>query len=535
MTKISNNRIPQFLQNDLDRLDKYLSGRTGDHVAVFDIGTRAARLLVGPKKVPSYWVKGEFFSAGYPFMLGRDIDQSTRTMDLNSVSLSKVINMMAILNTALRQRNITDVDAIGTAVFRWLANRAEVLNHIQKQTGLRIDDITGPMEAELTLRSVWSVLEKTEGRARKIGDNDYIAVVDQGGGSIEVSWMRWADRLKARPKIESARSDNLGTIALLNEFLSRGGKGQLVDPSENRARISTQTNRVRTFARETITSWKTLIRQDDVPGGEVHLFGIGTALTKLANVSSFNGHGRFVDLDRMEREVADRAAVYDGSNQLVMTLYKALNGESTDRTQLLDISDLSEDLTIMYGIPAFLEVTKAIGLTGISVFGFGLRFGYYLWKYEKREPLPFIPSDESGPYTFVSYARKNALPVYREMHELHRRGYRMAYDAGIAPSEDYRSAIARMLKRCTSVVVYWTKESVASDEVRLEILFAVRKKIPIIQVFLEPLELPDDLELAIGWQQYVSRYEQSFDRYIELITSALPESTKILASSDRRT
>jgi len=530
----SNNRrqsrrssLPPHIQSDIDRLTRYLGQRQREHVAIFDIGTRAARLLVGPKNSTGNWVKSEFFNVGYVYELGADVDREKRTLDVGSRSLRRTANFMQTYRQALNRGGVSEIDAIGTAIFRWLTNRVEVLDYIERRSGLRIDAISGGLEAELTLRSVYTILERHPDETLKPAPSDYIAVADQGGGSTEVSWMRWSERLEDRPRIDSVRSDRLGTVALRNEFFNRNAKGETVEPGKNRSNIGPQTKRISQLARQEFQDWPSLLRASRKAGEKVHLFGVGSAITTAANVAGFKNHRRPLSSEAMDAEVDRLAEKYDSSGRQVLSLYKALEGlQGSGAKAFENPRRIKSDLSVLYGLPIFSEVAKAMDVQEISVFGFGLRFGYYLWKYAQHEPLPFVRSDTAGPFAFVSYARKDRLPVYRELHELNSAGFRVAYDESIKPTEIYQEVISRLISGCAIVVVFWTKNSVRSKEVQKEILFAIRQRKRILQVFLEDVEVPHEIDFELGAEQYVSRHDLAFDEYLELIASAIPETCR---------
>ena len=135
-----------------------------------------------------------------------------------------------------------------------------------------------------------------------------------------------------------------------------------------------------------------------------------------------------------------------------------------------------------------------------------------------RVPFPAYHGDD--PFIFVSYAHSDAEIVYREIRKFHEQGYPVWYDEGIAPGNEWTAEIAKALNNCSLFVVMITPDSVASDNVKNEINFAVSRKKPFIAIHLKPTVLPDDLELQIGTKQAILKYNMTEEEYVYKYTNA---------------
>ncbi len=93
------------------------------------------------------------------------------------------------------------------------------------------------------------------------------------------------------------------------------------------------------------------------------------------------------------------------------------------------------------------------------------------------------------PYIFVSYSHKDSSRVYPILSQLHREGYRIWYDEGITPTDEWRGVINEHIRDCAVFMVFVTGDSMASHEVIKECTYAInlRKKLHII--YLE--KVPD--------------------------------------------
>lgn len=139
-------------------------------------------------------------------------------------------------------------------------------------------------------------------------------------------------------------------------------------------------------------------------------------------------------------------------------------------------------------------------------------------------PIPFEAYDGEEPFIFISYAHKDAALVYPEIQALHEQGYRIWYDEGIDPGNEWPDQIARALGRCANFLVFITKNAVASKNVKNEINFALNRDKPFLAVHLEQLTLPEGLELRMGDIQAIMRWRIREDHYVRKIGKTLDPS-----------
>ncbi len=111
---------------------------------------------------------------------------------------------------------------------------------------------------------------------------------------------------------------------------------------------------------------------------------------------------------------------------------------------------------------------------------------------------PFEAYTGDEPYIFVSYAHKDSALVFPELVALRDKGYRIWYDEGIDPGNEWPEDIAKALRDCAYFVVFITPYSVDSPYVRKEIDFALKKKLTFVPVYLLKTQLPEGLEFRIG-------------------------------------
>jgi S-DNA-T family DNA segregation ATPase FtsK/SpoIIIE len=137
-------------------------------------------------------------------------------------------------------------------------------------------------------------------------------------------------------------------------------------------------------------------------------------------------------------------------------------------------------------------------------------------------PPPFEACSGEAPFIFVSYSHKDAASVFPELVELHRRGYRVWYDEGIDPGNEWPEEIATALARSDMFLVFITNNAVNSKNVRNEINFALSdgdKKF--VAVHLTETTLPLGMRLSMGSMQAILRYQMSEDGYRRKLEKAL--------------
>ncbi len=123
----------------------------------------------------------------------------------------------------------------------------------------------------------------------------------------------------------------------------------------------------------------------------------------------------------------------------------------------------------------------------------------------------FTPYEGQKPYIFISYAHKDAHLVFPVLEELDRRGYRVWYDDGIAPGSEWPENIAQHLDGCSLTLAFLSPNSVASDNCRREMTFALSKRKPFLGIMLQPTEMSLGMEMQLSAQQCIMKYTYTSD------------------------
>ncbi len=140
---------------------------------------------------------------------------------------------------------------------------------------------------------------------------------------------------------------------------------------------------------------------------------------------------------------------------------------------------------------------------------------------------PFDAYAGDKPYIFVSYAHKNSDIVYNHISKLHDAGFRIWYDEGIDPGADWSDEIATALQGCAVFLVFISEASLASHNVRKEIIFAIDQRKHMLCVHIEEVELPVGLKMQLGNIQALleTRFHDKEKFYRRLHEGILPAQT----------
>ncbi|OVE81936.1 hypothetical protein BVY04_02105 [bacterium M21] len=352
--------------DDCMRLENYLRNSRGEHVAFFDIGTRAVRLLVGPKHVPvEEWRRNSFCNLGQILNLGDDLCPISQTIDLaQSRKMQELYDFMRTLKGILEDHNLADADvsAIGTAVFRWLENQPDVLEEIEREAGIRVNVLSAADEAMLTLQAIGHTYPFRHNNAYGgLSENDAILLLDQGGGSMEVSYLMTG----RGQEVQTHTFDGLGTIALRQEFFD-------TDDMESETWVADRIAHIQEFIASKINSWE---GYSEVSEMNLHAYGMGAAITNCVSGSNYSIHNQVVDCQMLLEDagaaVAQLASMGKQLRHLGETLHERESGEYLELERLLDR---------VYGPPVYVRVLKKFGLSHLRICGYGLRYGAYVWQ-----------------------------------------------------------------------------------------------------------------------------------------------------------
>jgi exopolyphosphatase/guanosine-5'-triphosphate,3'-diphosphate pyrophosphatase len=331
--------------------------------AAIDVGSNAIRFAAAEFVDPKHWTELEVQRV--PVRLGHN---AFLTGLLDERTMSAAVETMATFRRSLDNLGIARYRAVATSAVRDSRNGPELVDRIRRETGIRLETITGTEEARL----VWVALENRI----ELGDDLWVAT-DLGGGSLEIS-------LVSGDGIHWSESHTMGTVRLLEDL----GQEEL-DPQNFRVLLSEYTNTLRIPDHVRPSEIAGLI----ATGGNIEaLADLAGAPTDEAGVSRLP----YADL-RATAKMLARLSVEERIEKL---------GLREDR------ADVILPAAVIYG-----QVARLVGATDIVVPRIGVREGVLL----------DLADDVSGPAVHASrleqLALRGALALGQRFHfdELHGR------------------------------------------------------------------------------------------------------------------
>lgn len=134
-------------------------------------------------------------------------------------------------------------------------------------------------------------------------------------------------------------------------------------------------------------------------------------------------------------------------------------------------------------------------------------------------PFPAYEGDE--PYVFVCYSHDNREEVYRELNRLRDAGINVWYDEGISPGADWTDEIADAVAGCGHLLYFVSPTSVESKYCRNEVHLADESDKSLVVVHLEETTLPSGLQMSLGRQQALFKFEMREGEYARKLLRAL--------------
>jgi hypothetical protein len=125
------------------------------------------------------------------------------------------------------------------------------------------------------------------------------------------------------------------------------------------------------------------------------------------------------------------------------------------------------------------------------------------------------------PYIFTSYSHRDMREVFAVIKKLADGRYRIWYDEGVEPGNEWPEEVGRALLGSNLFVVFMSPAAIDSRNVRNEINLASSENKNILVVFLQPADLSEGMKLQIGTVQYMNKYEMTEKEFLEKLRKTL--------------
>ncbi len=322
------------------------SGRFAHTFAAIDLGTNNCRLLVAKASVEGFEVIDAY---SRPVRLGEGVALSG---SLCGEAIERTLHALGVCASKIERNHVTRARHIATEACRRACNGEDFLGLVKSRTGLSFDLIPPAEEARLALASCENLLDP---------DIPYGLLIDIGGGSTEVSWIRVMPRDGRQGGV---RTELLGMtsvpwgVVTLTESCTRG---QPRERPLTRACYDDMVERIRADLRPFCALHQI---GPAIARGEVQLIGASGTVTTVS--------AHHLGLKRYNRTLVDGSRI---GREEVLRICEELSVMSVDQlTHLPCIGDDRADLALAGG--AILEaVCRQWAAPVIRVADRGLREG----------------------------------------------------------------------------------------------------------------------------------------------------------------
>lgn len=131
------------------------------------------------------------------------------------------------------------------------------------------------------------------------------------------------------------------------------------------------------------------------------------------------------------------------------------------------------------------------------------------------------PYEGNEPYIFFSYCHEDGGQVYPVIEQMASDGYRIWYDDGLHPGDEWPERIAWMLKGCAICVAALSQKFSESHNCKNELTFAINNQKGLLVIKLEDFPMSMGMRLQLANTQYIEKYRyDSESGFFEKLYSA---------------
>jgi len=174
--------------------------------AALDLGTNNCRLLVARRAGRGFRIVDAFSRI---VRLGEGIAQSRR---LSQAAMDRTLAALAVCAEKMARRKVTQARAVATEACRRAENCEEFLTRVQAETGIPIEIIASDEEARLVMVGCAPLLDRR---------TPFAVVLDIGGGSTELVWLRLPRNPRQPPQVLDYVSLPHGVVTLSDRYGGR--------------------------------------------------------------------------------------------------------------------------------------------------------------------------------------------------------------------------------------------------------------------------------------------------------------------------
>ena len=333
------------------------TNRNNPKIAVLELSTKAVKCLIGKDQdlirnasVDEFNFQN-FLRNANKTETGKGLD-SQNEMDMRYFErnvLPTIKNWKRVMLT----ENVDVVYTVATAAYRTARNRDEIVSFIKDKTGINVRILS---KKEESVSTMFAYLFSSRYKQEMLS-SQHIIMIDQGGGSTEVSVFRQND-------LVNSYSINLGTTALRNILFLDSDRNTTIEEALKRSDQKIKERLVVFYKNmgEAMTSET-----------ESFCISVGTAITHATG-----GKNNAAQHDR----IMTREKIEDCINACTESLLEQFDtvGDLNDFDFEASKGNkrLDDQITMRLGLPMFLSLMDRFNIKDIHVSGTGLWYGIYL-------------------------------------------------------------------------------------------------------------------------------------------------------------
>lgn len=227
--------------------------------AALDLGTNNCRLLIA-RPAPGGFRVVEAFSR--IVRLGEGLSGSG---ELSSEAMDRALGALRICADKIRRRRVVRMRAVATQACRSAANGTDFVRRVEDETGLKLSIIDPAEEARLSVAGCANLIDP---------DAEAALVVDVGGGSTELSWVRvLPPGAPRRCEMVAWMSAPVGVVSLAERF----PEPEPATAEWYEAMVEHVAGLIRPFGEADVL-------RPAFAAGRAHLVGTSGAITSLAGI-----------------------------------------------------------------------------------------------------------------------------------------------------------------------------------------------------------------------------------------------------------
>lgn len=261
---------------------------------------------------------------------------------MSEEGVQELEEVLLFFRDILNDYHIVDLRAIATAAIRQAQNSSEIIEHMWKNTGIKIELLSGEQEAYFGYFAVAHTLETPSA-----------ITIDIGGGSTELTYFK--DK-----ELQCSHSFPFGSVSLKQQFIQ--GDTMTIEAGE----------KIYEFAK---SNFETLLW---LKGAQLPVIGIGGSARNMAKLDQRKKDYPISGIHQYEMTKEDFTIISNEVTSLTFEELKQLDGLSSDRADIIT--------------PVIIVFQALMDVVGSEKFQFsrkGLREGLVIDRILKDNPTAF--------------------------------------------------------------------------------------------------------------------------------------------------